>query len=435
MSKKLSDLQCQLRNHLGQIQQVGFFHLLLAFFSVQGVTYLTQLTLARILGPEQFGIVRRVEIIVQILVTLSSAGMPTLAVKSIAEISDLRLRGQLLGRLIQLVFCTALLVIGINQLLYLFVVPSDLSPFLAVLTLSIAMTSTSRTIMNYFQGSKEIKQLSYYLFGLSAVTFSLILVGVLLCHMSGWLVGRLGGEILYLLCSWLIIRRVLATLAWQGSDLPVRYSHVNLLKMGLPILLTFLLRLLVDNLPILALGYYNIPERSLGHFGLASLITTGLLIVPGAACNIAIPYFVEKLQRSPEAARIFFGKIVKIMVPFVLFMTIATLILGEGVPYVFGEQYAETVSLLRILVLGLPFRSILMLASTSMLAGDHIRHINFYTAIEIGLTLVICKAIIIQYGSVGAAWGVVGVQAVGMLLSMFLCWRSVLTSKQTLFVG
>ena len=68
--------------------RAGFLHLLVSVFLVQGLTYLSQLVIAALMGPADFGVVRSTEVILSLLTQIGTIGMPTMAVKAIAEINN-----------------------------------------------------------------------------------------------------------------------------------------------------------------------------------------------------------------------------------------------------------------------------------------------------------------------------------------------------------
>src|SRR5207249_6338555 len=76
--------------------RAGFPHLLASLFFVQGLTYLSQLIIASLMGPANFGVVRSTEVTLSLLTLIGAIGMPSIAVKSIAELDNPLLRGVLL---------------------------------------------------------------------------------------------------------------------------------------------------------------------------------------------------------------------------------------------------------------------------------------------------------------------------------------------------
>jgi O-antigen/teichoic acid export membrane protein len=73
-----------MRRTVSRALTLGLPHYLVSVLAIQGTAYVTQLVLARMLGPRDFGIVRSVEAVIAIVLVFGAAGMPSLAIKSIA---------------------------------------------------------------------------------------------------------------------------------------------------------------------------------------------------------------------------------------------------------------------------------------------------------------------------------------------------------------
>src|SRR4051812_39195904 len=91
-----------LRRNVSRSFTIGLPHYLVSILAVQGTAYAAQFVMARVLGPHDFGIARSVEAVVAIALVFGAAGMPSLAIKSVAEAGDAGARGRVLVRLLGL---------------------------------------------------------------------------------------------------------------------------------------------------------------------------------------------------------------------------------------------------------------------------------------------------------------------------------------------
>jgi O-antigen/teichoic acid export membrane protein len=393
-----------------QAWRTGLIHLVGMVVFVQGLTYGLQLVLARLVSPAEFGIVRNVEAVLVILISIGSAGMPTLVVKLMAA-AEPRFRGPLLLRLTSLAMgasaISALVTVGTAPL-YLARVAQ---PYLLILIGCCLLTAGGRTLINYFLATKQVRRMASVSVILSLTTIGIVLLAVATIGLPGWILGRYLGEGLFLVASIWLVRQGLSL----NGALPAEYSHSALLSEGVLTAASLGIRSVLDNAGLLALGYANQPATELGHYGLSSLLITLGLIVPGAISNLALPRLVEK-RASPQLAAFYFRRVLIGGLGLALMGSVALFGLSVVLPWLFGSDYAPASTLLSVLALGLPFRAISIIASSQLLAHNYV-HIS--TVVNLILMLVIFGIFVVvvpTYGAFGAAWVTVGVEAVSALI-------------------
>jgi len=397
--------------------RAGFLHLLVSVFLVQGLTYLSQLVIAALMGPADFGVVRSTEVILSLLTQIGTIGMPTMAVKAIAELNNPRLRGILLGRLLKMAAIGGFVMSGLATATMPLWIAQTAQPYLRALVWIIGITAVSRTCINYFQGIKLFQLVSGLNVVLSLLSLVTLVTLVALYGLRGWIAGRYTGELLFVCGGILLVRR---SLQLTGA-LPPAYAYRRLLSLGVPIAFSLLVRTALDNAALLSLGYLGRPAEEIGQYGLSALIVTGVLLVPGSVANLAVPRLVERLQQSRILAWEFYLRLMRWILLISLSISLTLMVTSPLLTLVFGSEYRPAVRLSRILCLSLPMRATTTLAGGVLLVNDK----NYLTLLGNGILLALATVLyacsVPTFGSSGAAWGTVAVEGSAMV---FFVWAS-----------
>ena len=148
--------------------------------------YIVQFAIARIVSPGEFGVVRTVESAFSMALVVASAGLPSLAIKSIATMQTLRLQGRLLRRLVGLVISTSLLTAVVVALAARYITTPAATHWLAAFIFALVPVTIARTCTNFFQGLGSVRRISMIVAVGSAI-------GVLTVVVSSLVTGSLGG--------------------------------------------------------------------------------------------------------------------------------------------------------------------------------------------------------------------------------------------------
>lgn len=394
-----------------RVWAAGLPHLLVSIFFVQGMVYLVQFIIARLMDPAGFGVVRSVEAVIAVAAVLGSAGMPTLAVKAIAEVSDDEVRKRLLGRLVKVSFAVSVSVAALVTVFGSRLVVPEAYPYLKTIAWIIALTASSRTIINYFQGINRFRKMSAMNSVLATVSCAALAAMVAAYGLDGWLAGRYLGEALFLSGCVLLIRgRVRFT-----GKLPREYSFRRLFPMGVTISLSLVLRSAIDNAGIFALGYMMFTAGSVGLFGLSLLLVTGAGILPGGIVALTLPRLVEKLRASRSEAWRFYGWVMKWLLVSTVATSAALAAFSPALGIVFGEGYSGAAPLLAILSVCLPLRAVTSLSGSFLLSCDAVGLTLWINVLTLALAGAVLPFAAQWYGAQGVAWGTVAVEAVSAL--------------------
>lgn len=390
----------RLKTLVERVYAVGLFHLLLSILFVQGLTYYSQLLIAWLVGPGDFGIVRSIEALVGIAVVIGSAGMPTLAVCSIAGVDAPEIRSILLGRLVRVSIASSVLVALPVMLIGVQCVVQEGHTYLFAMIWIIGMTSASRTLINYFQGIKQFERMSIVNATLSCASLSILIGAVATLGMKGWMVGRYAGEFLFLVGALVLVRR---SISFNGR-LPESYSYMRLVSLGLSVAVSQAMRSTIDNMAIFTLGFLGEAPRVVGLYGLSGLIITGVSIVPGSIATLAIPRLVERLQRGSVEAWKLYRRITMWTLIISIGGCLVIVWIAPAIVALFGNDYRGAAPILVILSLSLPVRGISAQACAMLLAHGQIKLSLKGNFIVLMLGFMLLMKAIAVYGVTGAAW-------------------------------
>jgi len=389
-----------------------------AVVTVQGAGYLLQVAIAALLGPTELGVVRSVDAVLGLCVIIASVGMPSLAVRYVAEIDDLVARGQLLARLLLIVTCSGLVVSSVVWALSSRLTDISAVPYLQRLVWVIPLAACARTALNYYQGSRQIRRYSVLSVSVACGVLPLSLVAVSLRGLSGWVWSRYGAEAIALVAAVLPLAGVLRGV----GRLPSMYSPWRLAQVGGVLSMSLLVRSSLDNLGTLALVAVGTPTSQIGDYGIGVLVMLGLLVVPACVGSLALPTFVRRLSR-PHALRMTFHRTARLC----LAATVPLSILGIAVsPLVVREifpAYGASIPVIQALLVTVPVRSLTTASGALLVALDQVDVTLVANLMILSAGAVLMLSLTPTFGIVGAAWATVGVEGASALVYGLLAKR------------
>ncbi len=392
------------------LYRTGLPHLVVSVVFVQGLTYLAQLLIARLVLPADFGIVRSVEAALAVILMLVSAGMPSLAVKSIAEVQAPAVRARLLGRLLVLSMGVPLLCVPLVAAVAPWFVPPEARAYLVGLLGVPILASFNRTGLNYFQGIKQIQRMAVLNAALSLCALAVIVLAVALVGLPGWAAGRYLGEA----CFGLALLIALCPHIRLRGSLPSAYAPAALLGLGVPIALTLVLRSVQDNLGLLLLGVLGFDSEALGYYGVSTLIVTAGLLLPGAVANIALPHLASR-TRLPDQLWPLYARLLRGSVAVSLASAVTVGAVALVLPLIVGPEYAPAVPLLALLATAIPFRGVATAAAVLLLACDRALLILMINVSVLALAVALSVTLAPAYGLYGVALGTLLAEILTML--------------------
>jgi PST family polysaccharide transporter len=410
----------RLSTFVRRIYDAGLLHLFLSTASVQGLAYLAQLAMARLLSPADFGTVRATEATVSILMVLGAFGMPTLAIKAIAHTTDEAARKRLLGALLTIAFIGSGSVACTTWLLAPHLGLPGATAYLPLLVCLIVPIAVSRTCQNYFQGIRAFQRIAVITVSLTVIALTTLLCLVKFHGLSGWICGRYAAEGLFAAALLMLLRH---TVSLRGA-LPSQYTFRRLVCLGGPICLGLLVRVLLDNSGLIALGYFHRPRAELGACGLALLIVAAAMMAPSALSSVYLPRLAAAAEQ-PIALRAHYRQLLRLGLLLGLILMGLVLIGSPLVPLVFGAGYRPAVLPIAILSLDIPPSILAAYAAAVLLARDRSYLSAGFNIILTAVAFALFWLATPRLGLAGVAIVIVTLDTLSMLYFMAMAERDI----------
>jgi len=406
-----------LRRTASRAFALGLPHYLLSILAIQGTAYAAQFVMARMLGPGDFGIVRSVEAVVAIALVFGAAGMPSLAIKSVAEAPDTGARGRVLLRLLTLGVAVSLATAAVVSVAGGWFFDATVTSYLRAVVWLIPISVIARTALNYYQGIKSVHRVSLLAACMSVVSLLVVVVLVARWHLAGWVLARYASEALLATTLLWTVRAVLRSRSTASAE----FSYGNLLHLGMAIAGSLLVRTFIDNMGVLVMGVAGVAKSDIGYFGIASLIASALMLVPGALANLSLPAIIESLRARHLAERVAW-RLLGASMAFSIPILVALLWLAPAVTPILAPAYVPGLPVIRVLLLAVPLRVATSIAGAVLLASGRVHSTLVLNALTLGVGMTVFLAFIPRYGATGAAYGTVFMELFSSLC--YLTWAA-----------
>jgi O-antigen/teichoic acid export membrane protein len=398
-----------MRERLVAVSRSGLPFLLLSLASVQGVTYASQVLVARGLSPREFGSIRSIEAVLATVLVFAGLGMPTLAVRYAAETPDDAARGHLLRHLLALAIAASLTCAAAVSLAAGYLFPEPTASSLRALSLVTALTACSRIIQGYALGAKRIVTVSILTVLLSLVSLPTLVALTWKLSLPGWVAGRYVTEALL---AFVLAISVRSALLHSGRPAPQIPRAAGLVRLGLPIALSLLLRTGQDAVGLLALNLLRTSASVVGHMGLGSLLVSAMAVIPGAVSSLVLPRMTQKRHVPAESRRFLWRSL-----SWALWLTLpASALICLGAPTAldrFLPAYAEAGPILQVMALIAPLRAVISMAGSCLLAHLSVEFGLWANGIALLAALGLSLVAGAHFGALGVAFALLGVEAAG----------------------
>jgi O-antigen/teichoic acid export membrane protein len=388
-----------------------------AVVTVQGAAYLLQVVIAAVFSPAEFGIVRSVDAVLGLLVILGSVGMPSLAVKCVAEVDDVEARGRLLVRLLLIAAGASFIGASAVWALASSLTNATAAPYLQRLVWVVPLAACARTALNYYQGTRQIRLYSMLSVSAAGGVLPLALLAVSVSGLGGWVLARYGVE-----AATLAVALVPLTGVLRGTGrLAPAYSFWRLTRVGGALSLSLLARTSLDNLGTLALITIGAPATQIGNYGVGVLAMLGLLILPACVGNIALPRLVRSLS-DPATLRTTFNRTMSVCLALTLPLALAGIAVTPALVRLFFPSYGDSILVVQVLLGAAVARALTMVSGTLLVAVDR----GESTLVANVLILLVGAAVMLAspFGIVGAAVVTAGVELVSAVVYALLARRA-----------
>jgi O-antigen/teichoic acid export membrane protein len=396
----------------------GLAYMALAVVAVRGAGYVFQLVIAFIFTPVEFGVVRSIDAVLALLVILGSAGMPSLAVKCVAEVDGREVRGRLLARLLLIAAGAGFVAASVACASAAWVVNANTVPYFQRIVWLVPLAACARTALNYYQGSHQVRRYAVLSGSIAGAVLPLGLLAASVGGLTGWISARYAAEAV-------TVAAALAPLAamLRRGPLAPEYSFGRLVRVGGVLSLSLLVRTSLDNLGTLALIIMGVPTTEIGYYGVGNLAVLGLLILPACVGNLALPK-LARVSRDPEMLRQTFGRTVWTCVALTLPLSVAVIAVTPALVRHALPAYAASIPVIQVLLLSTLPRALIMASGTLLVAVDRGYTTLLFNLLSLSVGAVLMLALTPPFGIVGTACAAVGVEAMSATIYGFQARRT-----------
>ncbi len=381
----------------------------------QGFAFVVFLVLARLLAPDDFGLIAIAAAIIELLRLLSWSGMPEVVIRAphlSEEMADTAFWTNV-GVALVLAGGTLLAVDGIAAA---FGQPA-LAPVMQAMALIVVVSAlggihNARLIRNFGHKALAMRALAANLAGgVAGISVALAGGGV-------WalVAQRLAAEVVQTLAMWVALRWV-PRLRFRPAELPamIRFGAGMTITNVTNIMTVRVQEALVGlHMPVAATGYFRVANRVIE-------LITQMAFMP--AHQAALPSFARLQDQRDDLGHAFLGAIrLGALVAFPAFLGLAAAA-PHLVPFALGEQWRPSVPVLQALALiGVPLVVDLFL-NPVLVAVGHSRSLAVYSVLKIALATALTLAAL-PFGVVAVAAGLALRGWVMLPMAMMLLHRA-----------
>lgn len=384
-----------------------------------GCAFLTQVILARTLGPQEFGLFASVFALVGLLVPLAGFGIAQYWLKEFGK------DGWNAVRFIQPSFkfiLINLLFVLLLLLLWIVLGPHDQTVQLVLLIMSAYILGqvSVELISGKLQLEERYKMLAVWQLMPHAMRLLLIIV------ISLWLGSQFNVQIvahlfaLVSLAFLLVSIKPLLKMARGEFHLQGHNQHAvinveaakplakNILKNAWPFGLAGVFHLIYFQSDIILVKYITGDEAA-GYYNVAFTIMVAVLLFPGIVYQ---KFLLPKMHRWAHHDRALFYKVyrqgnVAMFILGLLAMVLIWLLSPIAIPLLFGDKYKEAITLLNILAISAPILFVASSVGATLVTQEHMKTKVKLMGLVAIINILLNLALIPLYGAGGAAFATV----------------------------
>jgi O-antigen/teichoic acid export membrane protein len=410
-----------LRSNIVNIQEKGFFDLLIVRFLTQFLGFGTTLLVAKFITPVELGEIKILQSYTAVLVIFAGFGFNTAVLKICSEDRSEKEKHGVL----KLAFHRTLISVGVVFALVLGlsltnVITSSqrLSFWLIIFSLSIPFSVLTNLLIAFLQSQKQIKVM--------ARSQAIIkLESVILIIASTWIWGFRGFIFATILAYAVGLIPLLKEVGLDFLKVPdpntpglfTRYAVFSVLANGVSTV--------GQRGDVFILDHFAADRELIGYYSLAVIFVTAASQVTGTVQSIVTPYFSERAGQRSWFLRQLITNQVR--------MTLLSLLVGAAVyagasllvPIIYGPSYQPTLTFLLVLLIKYVIWSSYAVVGPALMAMGLI-HYNLITAsIATPIGLLLSYLFLQQMGIIGAAWAQVLQAVLTFFLMMVAAWVAI----------
>lgn len=367
------------------------------------LTFVAFVHLARVLGPETFGLVEVALAVLMVALLLVDQGFPTLGAREVARNPE-AVEG-LVGRVISVQLLFAVVTYAILAIVVLSL-PLDRTLTVLLLGLGVSLLGTPFLLLWVFQGRKQMTWVA-----LPQVMRQLVFAAVVLVFV------RKPEHVLRLPIAEIVAvatAGVLFVIAYRraGDRLTLgigQGGRLKLLVSALPIGGSQMIWVLRMYLPTILLATM-VEQSVVGSFGVAHRLMMVIQTLLGVYFINLFPTLSETAQSSPtRLAHLLHRSLSLVTWPVLAGALVTTFAAHTLIGWVFGESYlgTQSVSVLAILIWIVPIIAWRRHLRSALIALDRQRADFVCSLVGLLLLLGLLPLLTLKFGAVGTAWAMV----------------------------
>ncbi|UVJ39570.1 lipopolysaccharide biosynthesis protein [Arthrobacter sp. CJ23] len=388
----------------------------LAFASGRVIVLVTTIILARLLSPQEYGLVALALVLMAYAETIADAGVAQ-ALVYLPRTGVMARSALLLSVVLGLVLASAA-VLAAPWIAGVFNLPAAAS-LIQVLGVSVLATSFGAVPEALLRRELQFKQLTAAPV-IRAATMGAVTLPLAFAGHGAWslAIGTAAGSVAYAVTCWFLVRRHAPWQIWRVSGDALRAN----VRFGAPVAGSSLLARLIFDVDYLIIGLW-LGAQALGYYTLAFRLPEALILnVFFVLSTVLFPLYAQ-VSGDPERLRDGYLKSVQIQSLYGVTTGVGLAVLAPVlVPLLFGQTWMDAVLPLAFLAL--------YAAARSLGAGAN----DVYKALgrpglSVGVS-VVRLAILVPVLLLASRWGIVGIACAQLLVALlFACGMQAVAAR------
>lgn len=375
-----------------------------------GLNYVYAIALARLLGPEQFGLYAIGLGCFNLLSVIALAGLDTAVLRFVPALraqNDAAGIGGIIRAILVLtallgMFYASVLLLSSDMLANQFLHHPDVSTVLQLFALSIPLFVVSTVAIAVLQAFGEVRWRTFVKYLCEPVVKSAVTLGFI------WIGWGLTSAVVALPVA-LLLTAGLALLPlrpfWLNVKEPIfsikHYS--NVIAYSLPLFGGVLLNSIATRSDVFFLGYW-VSVAQVGIYSAAFQTAAVMAVVLGALESVATPFLSESISKNNRAdVRSLAGTVLRWTMMVTLPLCIVMAVFAADVMDLFGKQFASGWACLVILTVGQFANSATGCSNGMLLWSGHSKLVMWNSVVASVTQIALYLILIPSYGIVGAA--------------------------------
>lgn len=393
----------KLIEQLKKLNEKGFFHLAVSNYSVQFIVFASHLLIAKIMSPDDVGIIKSIETFISIGVVLGAGGSMLALVKLVPENKDRLIQKVILKFSTRSTVKYSLIVLVISFILIsigLLTNYIDAGRWYYVYSIIIVPTTLTQLFIRYYQSTNNFKRISNINLVVKFITALIVLSCTYYLYIGGYVISMVITTALSLVFLFYDLRNEFKVAEGFSVSEELRLKFKQLTNTAFKSQIIDQLKLNMGYL--IAMGVIS-DKTELGYFAFALILVQGLNVLVSSVQQFVTP----KLSEVSSNPSLFFSTLSflekRFTVVAILLFVLSQLLLPSLVIFLFGEEYRSSIPLLRIMLVGWLLITSCSISGISFVSLGKMKYTSYSATTTFVLSMPFICFLTIKYGATGAA--------------------------------